>query len=160
MPNIKVGSKYYRVYSDSSVSEWVVRSIMNRPRTNWHRKLADPVKTVYLIQKNECTWTIIERRKDPKTHKFKVGWAKSIDPIFRISIPLENFTKLAKFESLAPSKAGAFLIAIRTQTTMIKMHEAKKAKSSDPEYYDYIPNMKRQLSKLKKNYQKYKTVRK
>ena len=165
---LKVGMSLWHVfaYPEESIElqEYVIRSI-KKPPTKVYRGLINykPIM-VYTIQKNEFTWTILERKKIKDKYGRKTlrhGWAKNIDSCFYKNFPLSVYEEHGLPDDLAFTKSGAYKIAIdqaKRKLKKIKTDPHWLLDNGKPDY-DYIKLYEKMISKLKGLYKKSKNRR-
>jgi len=115
--NPKVGDVLYRVSADINdednkcsveIDEWVVRTILTRTKGK-HTFMGIPVRVATLIERNKFTWI----KAKGKTQAY--DWAKTIDPLWRKSLPVGTLPL-----NLYSTKRQALMAEISATNTRMK----------------------------------------
>lgn len=113
---LKVGMSLYRYYA--CMEELIITSI-KRPniKQKYSYYKTEYSVRVYATVKDEFTWVVKERKKvrDRDGKKSYVrGWAKNIDPAWKVDFDLEEYQEKGLPSPLAFTPEGAFVQAIRS----------------------------------------------
>lgn len=144
---LKVGMVLYRYYD--GMDELHITSI-KRPniKRGYGFKTEYPIR-VYAVVKHEFTWVKVSRKN------FDYGWAKNIDPCWKVDFSLDEYNEKGLPSPLSFTKEGAFTKAIEREQFWLNRVEKNDQEGID-EYKKAIAKIKQQQSAFKNKKRKKK----